>query len=151
MRYIPIVILILLFISCSGDSGIELVQGGNRGNNRDRNKDSEVEKEMIEGVSSERLSTLFFAEAYIFRPKKPTTTQKTTTVKRTLPTVNAWDYKVIADWMVSNRRHIKVKNLKTNVEIIVKEGQKTGEIVLIERTFFNYKLKIKGQIIEVAR
>lgn len=152
MRYIYCIVAALLLFSCSTDSGIELGQNNGNRNNKRSSSDDTKEQEMIEGVSPERLATLFFDESYIFRPqKKPVTIKRTTPVKRVSPTINPAEYKVIADWMVSNKRHIKVKNLRTNVEVIVKEGQKTGEIILIERTFFTYKLKIQGQIIEVAR
>lgn len=152
MRYIYCIVAALLIFSCSTDSGIELGQGNRDRNNNRSSSDSNKDKEIIEGVSPERLATLFFDESYIFKPqKKPVTIKRTTTVNRVLPTINPAEYKVIADWMVSNKRHIKVKNLRTNVEVIVKEGQQSGEIILIERTFFTYKLKIQGQIIEVAR
>lgn len=149
--YCLVAVLFLIF-SCSTDSGIELGQGNSNRNNNRSSSDADKEQDIIEGVSPERLATLFFDEAYIFRPQKTKVpVKKYVPVKKVTPTINPAEYKVIADWMVSNRRHIKVKNLRTNVEIIVKEGQKTGEIILIERTFFTYKLKIQGQIIEVAR
>ena len=48
-------------------------------------------------------------------------------------------------------RLIKMQNIKTGKEYVIKEGNKTGEIVLIERELQFYKFKINNQIIRVAR
>ena len=65
---------------------------------------------------------------------------------------NPADYKAIVDWQEDNGvRYIRLKNLKTGQEYIVKEGSSRGEVILLERSLFFYKFKIHNQIIKVKR
>ncbi len=65
--------------------------------------------------------------------------------------INANDYKVIIDWQVQGVRKIKLKNIKTNQEYIISEGDNSGKIILLERTLKFYTFKIDNTIIKVKR
>ncbi len=92
------------------------------------------------------LVLLFFNNANDYMVKK-----EVKQVKIELPEINAKDYKVIVDYQVVDKRFIKVKNLKTGAVCIVKEGDRTGDIVLVERALRYYKFKIDNSIIKVDR
>jgi hypothetical protein len=132
-------IIVCIFFSCN-DGKVEKKE-----NKKNVKSDAVVKKDKIEDSAPENLSTLF----YKYVPTKTVTTvvQK----EKVTSQVNASEYKVIVDWMVSGKRYVKLKNMLTGTEYIVMEGDTGSRIKLVQRTLFSYKFDINGQIIEVKR
>lgn len=117
--------------------------------NKDRTSDvigetdeniDDVKKE----ISTREFVYLFFDRAYFIKKEvKP--------VIKKVNMINANDYKVIIDWQVQGVRKIKLKNIKTNQEYIISEGDNSGKIILLERTLKFYTFKIDNTIIKVKR
>ena len=109
------------------------------------------EKKELDKINDEINSNEF---VYLFFDKK-NFTPKTAVIKtviKEVPQLNPNDYKVIVDWLVDDgTRHIKLKNLITGEIYLVKKGDTTGEIILLERNLFDYTFKIKNQLVKVKR
>jgi hypothetical protein len=136
------VIILILFLSCTGDD----MQNSSKKNGSKKNKVTPVTVDKIDEVSPENLSSLFFN-----RPVMTSSVKKSEKTVTVVPQPNAGNYKVIIDWMVTNKRYVKLKNVVTGEETIVREGDTSSNIILLERTLFTYKFKINGQIVEVKR
>jgi hypothetical protein len=130
--------IFLILLSCN-DAKVEKKE-----NKKNVKSNVTEKKDKIESGAPEQLSTLF----YKYVPVKNDTGEKkqNVIVKTAVP-----DYRVIIDWMVSNKRYVKLKNMATGVEYVVMEGDTGSNIKLIQRTLFYYKFNINGQIIEVKR
>jgi hypothetical protein len=113
--------------------------------------------EISEDIAPEKLSNLFYENVNInysntMKRKNPENINLNQPQSQNQITgIDSNDYKVIVDWMVSDTRYIKLKNLKTNTETVIKDSDKNSPIILVERNLFFYKFKINGQIIEVKR
>jgi len=106
-------------------------------------RESEQKKEIL----SDEFVYLFFDKSSFV--KKPVILPKEQ--KPVIVEINSNDYKVIVDWQFEGGRSIRLKNIKTGKEYVVKDSDKTGEIVLIERSLFYYKFKIGNTIIKVKK
>ncbi len=122
------------------------------------NKKPKIEKKLAEDektidhinydVTINELVYLFFDKSFfIEKPVKSTSANKNENI---IP-VNSNDYKAVIDWQVKGGRQIRVLNIKTGKEYIIKDWEKTGEAVLLERNLFYYKIKIENSIIKVKR
>lgn len=122
------------------------------------NKKPKIEKKLAEDektidhinydVTINELVYLFFDKSFfIEKPVKSTSANKNENI---IP-VNSNDYKAVIDWQVKGGRQIRVLNIKTGKEYIIKDWEKTGEAVLLERNLFYYKIKIGNSIIKVKR
>ncbi|MCG8569148.1 MAG: hypothetical protein MJB14_03320 [Spirochaetes bacterium] len=140
-------IFFILFACSQANSGITIADPSKR---QKKNEDQEIK--VIKKEKPADLATLFYPTS-AFVPQKPVQNNRPVTVqpKPTKSNINSQDYKVIAEWMVNDVRQIKIKNLRTREEIIIKEGDPTGKIILVERSLFYYKLKIDGEVIQVNR
>lgn len=146
MKLLPILYL-FIFLSCSSntllnDDIINLTLS-------EKNKiiDSKIEDTEIIMQKPEKLTVLFFKK--IVNNVAPIS--KTIENKIKKENIKSEDFQVIADWMLNNIRYIKIRNIKTEEETLIKEGTTVGNIVLIERNLFFYKFKINEDIIEVKR
>jgi hypothetical protein len=144
MKYKLLVYCIIIFFifSCTKDDKTD----DKKNAKNDSKKTVSVKNDVINEVSPEKLSTLFFktvvSDNIVVKESKKADIS---------PPLNPTDYKVIIDWMVSNKRYVKLKKLSTGEEFIVIEGDSSSNIILVERTLFTYKFKINGKIIEVKR
>ena len=147
MKYI-IVFICILFVNCSNNTLV------NRHNLTKKNKidKSDLTNDIIivSIRKPEELSTLFYRNVVVKRiiTKKIETK---TTIREEKEKINASDYKVVTDWMVNNIRYVKLRNIKTGVETTVRDGDRSKDIILLERSLFYYKFQINNQIIEVNR
>jgi len=141
--YRKILILLILFtlFSCSNNS-IEINK--NRSKTSEITKEIEDQNELNKKVSSNEFVYLFFNRNYFI---------KKTPVKevKNIEQIRGEDYRVIIEWQVEGERFIRVKNLKTNKETVVKEGVKSGNIILIKRALDFYTFKIDNTIVKVKR
>ena len=71
--------------------------------------------------------------------------------KKEIPSVSSNDFKVIIDYDVEGERFVKIKNNKTGKIYTVRYGDKSGEIVLMERRLTYYIFKINNQNIRISR
>lgn len=110
--------------------------------------DSKIEDTEIIIQNPEKLTVLFFKNiVYDVAPVNNKKVENKIVKERVTPD----DFLVVADWMINNIRFIKVRNVKTEEETLLREGTTAGNIVLIERNLFFYKFKINEEIIEVKR
>ena len=147
MRKAVLFFLLFFLFSCSQKNEL-VVNRNNRGGSKSEENRTDQTTDTGE-VAPLELSTLFYSKSYfvkkVTRPVKP---KEKPVIK---PVIDAAVYKVIADWMVAGKRHIKLKNTRTGKEYLVKEGAETGDVILLERGLFTYRFKINGIEIEVNR
>jgi hypothetical protein len=113
---------------------------------KDENKEVKTNDADKKEVSPNDFVYLFFNKSY-FQKKEPA--QNNAGQKN--PEINPNDFKVIVDWQYEGGRKLRLKNTKTGKEYIITDGEKTGEIILVERALFYYKFKIGNTIIKVKR
>lgn len=109
--------------------------------------DSKIEDTEIIMQKPEKLTVLFFKKIVNDVAPVNNKVEKKIVKERVTPD----DFLVVADWMINNIRFIKVRNVKTEEETLLREGTTVGNIALIERNLFFYKFKINEEIIEVKR
>ena len=143
MNIYTLILLFLLF-SCTS----KFSYNDNNIEKKDKKIVEKKEKEKIKDVEPEELSRLFY-KSYVKSVKKVVKEERII-IKETNK-INPEDYTVIIDWMVGGIRYVKVKNKVTMNEYVIKEGDNTTTIILVERNLFFYKFKINGTIIEVKR
>jgi hypothetical protein len=108
---------------------------------KNENKEAKINDNTKKEVTPNDFVYLFFNKSYFQKKELPQTTQE----------INPNDYKVIVDWQYEGGRKLRLKNIKTGKEYIITDGEKTGEIILVERALFYYKFKIGNTIIKVKR
>ena len=145
MRIIIITVASLLLFSCFGP---KVSVGSNKiikkTTTQEENKESNKIKDEIK---TDEFVYLFFDKSNF--QSKPAALK---TVKKEVAELNPNDYKVIVDWLIEDgTRQIKLKNLKTGQVYIIKENDKSGEIILLERNLFDYKFRIGDQTVKVKR
>jgi hypothetical protein len=116
-------------------------------NNSTESYQDVTQDKVIESKPASNLALLFFDKRYF--NTGPVT--KTTTTIKPESRINSADYRVIVDWMKDGVRHVKVQNIRTGAEYIVKEGDRSGTILLIDRTLFSYKFLINGVEVIIER
>ena len=147
MKQIFILLLIfILLICCSGSKKNNIIdKKDNPDKNEKLNNDTNDYKDISQEVKIKEYVYLFYNKSYFIKKK---------VVKKEVKkefTIDQNDYKVIIDWQVKGERMIKLKNIKTGKEYIIKENDKLGEVILVERSLRDYKFKIKNIIIRVKR
>jgi hypothetical protein len=147
MKYLKVFALltILIMFSCNENDESASLKINKKISSK-KNTKQKIEK--IEDVAPVKEAALFF-NGYGEVKAAPVIIQKV--IAGVKPAVNQGDYKVIVDWKIGEQRYLKLKNMKTGVENVIKDGDTSGNIILIERTLMSYKLKIEGQIVEVKR
>lgn len=139
-------ILFSVFISCYNPS-VELA------NTKKDNTDKKVEDagsvDLLDyNIPINEFVYLFFDKSFFVKINE----NKSSTPTKKIEIGNPDDYKAVVDWLVEgNKRYIRLKNIKTGKEYIVKEGNTKGEVILLERNLFFYKFKIGNTIIKVKR
>lgn len=109
------------------------------------NKQLQRKNDIIKDVAPEKLATLFFK--YVPQKQAVVETKKEIVARK----IDGSRYRVVIDWMVANKRYVKLKDLTTGREHVVIEGDNSSNIRIVERTLFTYKFRIDGQIVEVKR
>jgi hypothetical protein len=144
-RFLFFIIIILL--NCY-NSGVKLNL-----NKKSKTKNIPIEEEKtIDNidyeVKLEDFASLFFDKS-IFIKKQSSGSIPSISIQK--PMLNSDNFKAIIDWQVKGGRQIKLLNIKTGKEYIIRDWEKTGDNILLERDLFYYKIKIENQIIKVKR
>ena len=147
-RFTIIFFTLFLLISCSKPA-VQLVQG--RTKTADPTTDAEAnkpEEEVDNKLTENEFVFLFFPRRII---KTPTPKRRVITSTPIPTQIDPNQFKVIVDYQIEGGRFIKLRNNQTGQIYEVKDFVKTGEVVLLERTYFYYTFKIKNQIVKVKR
>lgn len=148
MKKIFIFFIIIILFGCYNNSGIKLNLNKKTKNIKKTAEEEKTIDHINYDVSTNELVYLFFDKSF-FAVKTPDKT--ISAVKENKNAISADDFKAVVDWQVKGGRQIRLLNLKTGKEYIIKDWEKTGEAVLLERNLFYYKFKIGNSIIKVKR
>ncbi len=148
MRYMFYFFSLFIFFSCSKFDIAENSVNNSNGKGKTE-KEKIINEEKIESVSSDKLAVLFFEK----RLEQNKIVIKEIKKEKVLEFKKSVDYniKFIADWTIDNTRYVKFKDINNNLEYVINENDKTGKIVILERTLFSYKIKIDDNVVEVKR
>ena len=139
--------LLLIFISCYNPS-VKLVST-KKNKTEKKVEDAGTVDHLDYNIPINEFVYLFFDKSF-FVKKNENKKVQINNVK--IDIGNPDDYKAVVDWLVEgNKRYIRLKNIKTGKEYIVKEGNTRGEVILLERNLFYYKFKIGNTVIKVKR
>ncbi len=148
MKLSPILCVFIFLLSCSSNTLLNDDITNLTLSEKKDIVDSKIEETEIIMQKPEKLTVLFFKNiVYDVAPVNNKKVENKIVKER----VTSDDFLVVADWMINNIRFIKVRNVKTEEETLLREGTTVGNIELIERNLFFYKFKINEEIIEVKR
>jgi hypothetical protein len=138
--------IFLIFIICLNCYSPNVSMTVNKSNNANR---KQVESEKKTAEQKKDISTEEFV--YLFFNKNNFAKQTAKTVAEKPAEVNSNDFKVIVDYQYEGGRKIRLKNIKSGKEYVIKDNEKSGEIALVERSLLYYKFKIGNSIIKVKK
>jgi hypothetical protein len=149
MKFLFIFILFIL-ISCF-NSNVKLnINKKSKIEKNVKDTDSDSIDHLDYNIPINEFVYLFFDKSFFVKTQNNSNNRQI--VRQKIDIGNPDDYKAIVDWQENNgERYVRLKNLKTGKEYIVKEGDTRGEVILLERNLFFYKFKIGNQVIKVKR
>lgn len=136
-------ILFLVLFNCTNNK-LKINENKNV-SSKEITKEIEDQNELNKKVSSNEYVYLFYNRNYFIKKD----TKKN--VDKNIKEIKGEDYRVIIEWQVEGERFVRLKDLKSGKEIVVKEGDTSGNIILIKRTLDFYTFKIDNTIIKVKR
>ena len=150
MKKIIFLCLIFICICCSG-SNLRL---GNKNNiSKEKSEDNAVAETKILEKKEVPLSeyVYLFFDRYVTEVKKKKNTAVNRNTKPVVMDINPDNYRVVVDWQAEDDRYIKMQNLKSGRIFIIKDGDKTGDSVLLERHLRYYIFKIGNTNVRIER
>jgi|GEM_PF-5930744 len=143
MKRCLIFILLFLIYACSQVN----IQKSDKIKNKETDKVQEEilknQKIKMNDVPLDEYVYLFF-DRYVKNDKVKKVVKNNNPVKLSPADIDPKNYRVIIDWQVENDRFIKMENRANGKIYVIKDGDTTGEIVLLERHLRYYIFLIGG-------
>jgi hypothetical protein len=141
-----LVFTIIIFVAGCAGPNIQLVKKISKEKTTDLKDDIKDADQPIKNIPVEEYVYLFFNRAFFIK-----TDNKNDHNDIQMPLIHENDFKSVIEFQIQGNRYIKLRNIKTGEEYIIKEGDKKGNVVLLERTLQYYKFKFNNTVIKVNR